>query len=162
MNTSGRPRFRDLDRSEIDQLLARNRVGRLAYSHEGEVDVQPIHYVYDDGWIYGRTSEGTKLQAMGHHWWPVAFEVDEVEEVFRWRSVVVKGGFYPIPNGGASWERETWLRARHLMRRVVPETFRDDDPTPERTVLFRIAVQEVTGREAVPPSVTRPAPAPPD
>jgi uncharacterized protein len=148
--SENRPYFRALERAEIDDILGRNQVGRLAYARDGRVELLPIHYVFDDNWIYGRTSDGTKLEMIGPYWWPVAFEVDEVEDVFQWRSVVVHGGFYPIPRSGATWERETWLRALHLVRRVVPEALRDDDPTPERNVLFRIAVQEVTGREAVP------------
>ena len=144
------PRFRTLDRSEIDAILARNHVGRLAYLTESHVDIQPIHYVYDDGWIYGRTSEGAKLQATGHMWSPVAFEVDEIHDVFHWRSVVVHGGFYVIPHDGAAWEKEEWARGVQLLRRLIPETFTEADPVAFRTILFRIAVQQATGREATP------------
>ncbi|MEX0912657.1 MAG: pyridoxamine 5'-phosphate oxidase family protein, partial [Gemmatimonadota bacterium] len=110
-------------------------------------------YVYQDDWIYGRTSHGTKYQALAdsaYHWWPVVFEVDEVEELFRWRSVIARGGFYLIANEGSAADRETWMKAVGLLRTLVPETLRENDPGPGRTVLFRIAVQEATGREATP------------
>jgi nitroimidazol reductase NimA-like FMN-containing flavoprotein (pyridoxamine 5'-phosphate oxidase superfamily) len=151
MENADQPRFRSLDRAEIDALLARNHVGRLAYAHGRRVEVQPVHYVYADGWLYGRTSEGAKVEAIGQGWWPVAFEVDEVDDLFRWRSVVVHGGFYMIPAEGAEWEMKEREKAIHLLRSLIPETFTETDPTPFRSLLFRIAVQEASGREAVPP-----------
>lgn len=151
MPTTAQPRFRALERPEIDALLARKHVGRLAYGHGARVDVQPIHYVYDDGWIYGRTSRGEKYATVGENWsgwWPVAFEVDEVEHLFRWRSVVVHGGFYLVDPEGSAADREAWARAVELLRALVPETLAPGDPVPFRDVVFRIAVQEATGREA--------------
>lgn len=144
-------RIRSLEREESEQILARNHVGRLAYARGNRVDIEPLHYIHDQGWIYGRTSPGTKIETTGTEWWPVAFEVDEVEELFRWRSVVVHGGFYTIPRDGwTTQQRETWMRGLGLLRRLIPQTFREDDPAPHRTLLFRIAVQEVSGREATP------------
>ncbi len=137
------PHFRTLDAKEIERTLARNRIGRIAYAFHDHVDILPVHYVYDRGWIYGRTSPGAKLTTLRHHPW-VAFEVDESDDLFAWRSVVVHGGFYQL-----SPEDEAWETAVRLVRTLVPETFADVDPVPFRTVLFRIAVQESTGREAV-------------
>jgi uncharacterized protein len=148
--SAARPRIRDLDREACERILARNRVGRLAYARNNRVDIEPLHYVYHDGWIYGRTSHGAKLQATGTEWWPVAFEVDEVEDVFRWRSVVVHGGFYALDEYGPEWESAQWRHGVELLREIIPETFAEGDPVPHRRVVFRIALQEVTGREAEP------------
>ena len=52
--------FRDMSRDEIEAMLLRNRVGRLAFSLHDRVDIQPIHYIYERGWLYGRTSEETR------------------------------------------------------------------------------------------------------
>ncbi|HEX8830711.1 MAG TPA: pyridoxamine 5'-phosphate oxidase family protein [Longimicrobium sp.] len=150
MSTPQAPAIRALDRRECEEILARNHVGRLAYTHEGRVDIEPLHYVFHDGWIYGRTSHGAKMDAVGYTWSPVAFEVDEIEEIFRWRSVVVHGGFYTIPEQGAEWEQDEWRRGVELLRDLIPETLTGADPVSFRTVLFRIAVQDVTGREATP------------
>lgn len=147
------PRIRELDRAEIEAILARNHVGRIGYARENRIEIQPVHYVFSDGWIYGRTSYGAKYEALGetaYRWWPVVFEVDEVEALFRWRSVLVRGGFYVIHPDGPEWERETWEKAVELLRTLLPETLREGDPVPFRTVVFRIAVQEATGREATP------------
>lgn len=79
--------FRELSRDETEALLSRNKVGRLAFSVHDRVDIQPIHYVYERGWIYGRTSEGEKITTLEHNRW-VAFEVDEVEDILDRKSVV--------------------------------------------------------------------------
>lgn len=148
MSTIAVPTIRELSRSEIDALLARNNVGRMAYARGSHIDIEPMHYVYANGWLYGRTSPGRKLDVAAREWWPVAFEVDEVDELFRWRSAVVHGGFYTLDPRGAPWERDEAQKAIELLRTLLPETFTADDPIPGRTVLFRIAVQEVSGRTA--------------
>lgn len=150
MSTRTTPLIRTLDRAGCDAVLARNHVGRIAYGRGNRVDIQPVHYVYHGGWIYGRTRHGALLETTGETWWPVAFEVDEAEELFRWRSVVVHGGFYTIPPDGAEGRQREWDEAVELLRRLLPETFTPDDPVAFRRVLFRIAAQEVSGREALP------------
>ncbi len=141
------PEFRTLSREEIAAVLRRNHVGRIAFAHHDRVDIQPIHYVFAGGWIYGRTAPGAKLTAVRHNRW-VAFEVDEIEEMFVWRSVVVRGGFYVLSPDGPEHDRAAWQRGIELLQRILPATFQDEDPVPFRKVLFRIAVQEATGREA--------------
>src|SRR5438105_5401 len=81
------PIFGVLDRAGCEALLARQRVGRLAFAFHDRVDIEPIHYAYEDGWLYGRTSHGSKLATVLHNPW-VAFEVDEVRSHFDWESVV--------------------------------------------------------------------------
>ena len=144
------PRIEELDRDACVAILARNHVGRIAFGQGHRIDIEPIHYAYEGGWIYGRTSHGAKLEATGYAWSPVAFEVDEVEDVFRWRSVVVHGGFYTVPSEGAAWQEAEWQKGVDLLRQIVPETLSADDPAPHRHIIFRIAVQEITGREATP------------
>lgn len=155
MSDAGEITIRELDRTEIDDILKRNVVGRLGYSRGNHFDIQPVHYIYADGWLYGRTSYGSKLKtlaATAYRWWPVVFQVDEVEDLFHWRSVVVRGGFYMLSRDGTDEERAAWERGVELMRELVPTALREGDPTPFRTVIFRIAVQEVTGRAAEPPA----------
>lgn len=151
MNPTERPQFRKLDSAEIHRLLSRNHVGRIAYARGTSIDIEPLHYVYAEGWLYGRTSRGVKLETTGESWWPAAFEVDEIEGLFQWRSVVVHGGFYTLDPERSAWERREWERAVERLRTLIPETFTPSDPTPHRDVVFRIAVQEVSGREAVAP-----------
>ena len=144
------PRIHTLSREECEQILARNHVGRLAYAWKNRVDIEPLHYVFDGEWLYGRTSRGTRLIVTGEQGWPVAFEVDEVQGLFQWRSVVVHGGFYAIPPDGREWQQAARSQGLKLLRTLLPETLTPDDPVPHRKVLFRISLQEVSGRESTP------------
>jgi nitroimidazol reductase NimA-like FMN-containing flavoprotein (pyridoxamine 5'-phosphate oxidase superfamily) len=135
--------FRDLSRDEMIALLTRAHVGRVAFTLHDRVNIQPVHYVYHDGWLYGRTSPGTKLSTIVHQPW-VAVEVDEVHDMFDWSSVVVHGKFDVLD---ATWHQpEAIQRAVALMRYVIPESLTAADPVPFRTVLFRIYANEMTGR----------------
>lgn len=147
MNATDPPTIRTLTQHECVGLLTRNQVGRLAFSFRDRVDIQPVSYVYDAGWIYGRTSEGAKLVTLAHSHW-VAFEVDEVRSAFDWQSVVVRGSFHRIDPEGTPDDRAAFAYALRLVRTIVPDTFTTRDPTPHRTVLFRIAIDEITGRKA--------------
>lgn len=145
------PSFRDLSREEAEAILARNRVGRIAFADHARVHIQPIGYLYDDGVINCRTSPGQKLETLAHHPY-VSFEVDEVEGPFSWRSVVATGTAYPADPEGSPHEREAHTRAVELFRRVMPEVFTADDPTPFRDVVLRLHIAHMTGREATPGS----------
>jgi uncharacterized protein len=140
---AGRPVFTELSRTEGEKILARNHVGRLGYVRQGQVEIAPLHYVYADGWIWGRTRARGKVEALATHYW-VAFEVDEIEDTFDWRSVLVRGGFYVITRE----ERQTWAKCLLHTRSLVGGALTPGDPVPERDVLFRIAVQELTARAA--------------
>ena len=142
--TPSRPVFRDLSRSDAEAVLARNHVGRMAFVDHGLVDITPIHYVFTGGMLHGRTEPGTKLVAVAHRPW-VALETDEVEAMFRWRSVVARGTFFALDRVLTPGECEATIAA---IRQLVPQAFLPDDPTPQREVLFRIDIREIIGRSA--------------
>lgn len=139
--------FREMSRDEIEAMLRRNRVGRLAFSLHDRVDVQPLHYIYERGWLYGRTSEGDKITALKHNQW-VAFEVDEITDLFDWRSIVIHGSFWIMHPRGSPRAEELWTKAAELVSKIVPGALTDTDPVAFRHTLFRIAVSDVRGREA--------------
>ena len=146
-----RPVFHELSSNECIALLRRHNVGRIAISHRDRIEITPIHYVYDDGWLYGRTAVGTKIEMVSHNRW-VAFEVDEVRDTFDWASVVVKGGLYLLRKEGSAQEQATYDKGVALVRRIIPEALTEHDPLPERALLFRIHADELTGRAASPGS----------
>ena len=141
------PLFRTLDANEAIAVLARNHVARVAYAFHDRVDIEPISYVFAGGAIYMRTSPGSKLATLAHMPW-VAFEVDEVEGPFDWRSVVAHGTVYLLHEDGSSTERTTYRFAVQQLRALIPHALEEDDPTPARRILLRLEPSEVAGREA--------------
>ena len=139
------PIFSTLSERDCRALLARNRVGRIAFSFHDRVDIQPIHYVYEGDWLVGRTSIGSKLTRLAHQPW-CAFEVDEVHGVFDWSSVVAHGSFRMLdPETGMS---DLYDRALAKLQQLVPGTFTEHDPAPQRAILFAIRLDEISGRSA--------------
>lgn len=143
------PSFRTLDPTECEQLLSRNHVARIAYSFHDRVDIEPVHYVYDRGSMFGRTSPGSKLTTLTHNHW-MAAEVDEVDGLFEWRSVVVHGSLYTVSPDVPGAEAAAWARGIELLRALIPETGTDDDPVRFRSIIFEIRIEEMSGREATP------------
>jgi uncharacterized protein len=140
-------RMRGLDRRESEAILARNHIGRLAYVSKGRVDIEPIHYIYADGVLYGRTSPGAKVTRLLQD--PsVAFEVDEALDLFDWRSVVVHGTVHLVEDGPPGVQHDAYVLTVGRLRSLVPETLREGDPAPQRSVLYRIWIDTLTGREA--------------
>lgn len=141
------PRFSDLSPDDATALLARNHVGRIAFSHGNRVDIEPIGYAYHEGWLFGRTSPGTKLTALGHRPW-VAFEVDEVDGPLDWRSVVAHGSFRVLEPGGSEYDAELYARAVRMLRAMDPAMGTADDAVPFRTAIFGVHLDEISGRQA--------------
>lgn len=141
------PTFRELTRAECEALLERNLVGRIAFTFRDRVDIEPVHYVYAKGWLHGRTSLGTKLATLRHHPW-IAFEVDETKGLYDWRSVIVHGVVHLPDREGSPSDSEAYDSTLALLRTLEPLALEPGDPTPHRQVLFRIHVDEVTGRAA--------------
>jgi nitroimidazol reductase NimA-like FMN-containing flavoprotein (pyridoxamine 5'-phosphate oxidase superfamily) len=143
MATHVKPEIRVLTPNEAEALLARNRIGRIAFSLHDRVDIEPVTYAYDAPWIFGRTGVGAKLLSLAHNRW-CAFETDEVLDLYDWQSVIVKGPFEALNSTiGAS---DRYDRAVNAIRRVIPDAFSDDDPTPQRTVVWGIHATEIEGR----------------
>ncbi|HTR76911.1 MAG TPA: pyridoxamine 5'-phosphate oxidase family protein [Gemmatimonadaceae bacterium] len=142
-----RPVFASLTESESAALLARNHVARVAFIVDGEPDIEPIAYAYADGWIYGRTSPGAKLNALLHSPW-VAIEIDEVTGPNDWRCVVVHGTVYFVSADSVGVERQGYEHALEHLRALDRHVLDENDAVPHRRHIFRIHCDRVSGRSA--------------
>jgi nitroimidazol reductase NimA-like FMN-containing flavoprotein (pyridoxamine 5'-phosphate oxidase superfamily)/osmotically-inducible protein OsmY len=132
-----------------ERILAGNNVGRIAFALQDRVSIVPVHYVYEAGWIYGRTAAGGKLREILRNR-RVAFEIDEHTRFFEWRSVVVRGPLYLIEPGIVPSDQHIYAKAVSLIRQLVPSALSASDPVPFRDQLFRIRVVEISGRTSEP------------
>jgi len=143
------PLFQTMLPAECEAVLSRNNVGRIAFALHDRVNIVPINYVYENGWVYGRTVAAGKLRDILRNR-RIAFEVDEHRELFEWRSVIVRGPLYVIQADGTNRMRGTYRTALAAMRRLMPGSLTESDPVPFRDQLFRIRAAEVTGRSSAP------------
>jgi nitroimidazol reductase NimA-like FMN-containing flavoprotein (pyridoxamine 5'-phosphate oxidase superfamily) len=138
------PHIRQLTRDEGCEVLARNHVGRVAYSLHDRVDIEPVHYVFRGGSLYIRTSLGSKLSELHHHPY-VAFEVDESTSLFEWRSAVVHG---PVEFLDALVDAKRYAEAVAHVRELIPQALSGNDPVRFRNVLLRVHANEIDARES--------------
>ncbi len=84
-----------LSEVECRQLLKSRDIGRLAIVVDGQPEIFPVNYAFDEGVVVFRTAPGLKLERGPLT--AAAFEVDEVDtrQGVAW-SVVVKGTAHDV------------------------------------------------------------------
>ena len=147
MSDPARLDVRELARADAEAILARNQFGRLAFTFQDKVDIEPIGYVYAGNVINFRTSPGRKLDVLQRQR-AVAFEVDEVEGPFSWQSVVVQGTVYPVTPEGSEHDRAAYAAAVESLRRAYPGALSAGDPAAFRDVILQPHIASITGRAA--------------
>jgi uncharacterized protein len=140
-----------LNSAQIDQLLFENMLGRIGCSDEGKVYVVPTNYVFDGKSIIAHTLPGEKIMIMRKN--PeVCFEVDEVQDLLHWKSVIAWGTYQEIRD-----ERERYNAMKLFVDKMIrlkmsmPEHSKDvTDITGKtgtsRSIVYRIILHEKTGR----------------
>lgn len=127
-----------LSPDEIDALLRRHRVGRLAVAANDRPYVVPITYAYDGASIYAFSGPGRKIDVMREQ--PlVCFEVDEVTGPSEWRSVVAEGRYEELCDEPS---RREALALLGITNGVVARTL----AAGSRNVVFRVRLTECGGR----------------
>jgi len=89
----------ELTMGECFELLAGQRLGRLAFVDALGPIVLPVNFVLDTHMVVIRTDEGTKLD-IASHGGRVAFEVDQIDAVTgsAW-SVLIRGEAIEVTDG---------------------------------------------------------------
>ncbi|MFZ1699822.1 MAG: pyridoxamine 5'-phosphate oxidase family protein [Pyrinomonadaceae bacterium] len=79
-----------MSKNEMHDLLQRVRYGHLACCEGNRPYVVPIHFGYDEEYIYIFTTEGKKSAIMDAN--PeICLEVEEVTDNENWKSVIITG-----------------------------------------------------------------------
>ena len=144
--------FDTLSNKQIVDVISNNFVGRLGCHADGKTYVVPVSYAYDGDYIYIRSFEGMKLAMMRKN--PkVCFQVDKMESMADWESVIIWGTFEELTN---SKEREKGLKI--LLSRILPNVstnmvkmtpewpFPTNDFARIDGIVYRIHIEEITGR----------------
>ena len=92
----------ELRDDDIEALLHEEVVGRVAFVDRlGRPNIVPIAYAYDGRSVFGYSLLGAKLDAMAGNPY-VCVEIDRVEDMANWRSVVLRGVYEPLSGAAAN------------------------------------------------------------
>lgn len=144
----------ELPSREIERLLHSEAIAHLGCHVEGRTYVVPITYAYADGALLLHSLEGLKLEMLRKN--PkVCVEIDHVDDLANWRSVIAWGEFEELKGEEAEHAMEV-LRSRFVGRSVsetsvMPSKLRHSTigrhaPAPAGTSVCRILLTEKTGR----------------
>jgi nitroimidazol reductase NimA-like FMN-containing flavoprotein (pyridoxamine 5'-phosphate oxidase superfamily) len=136
-----------LSNDDAIALIERHHVGHIAITFHDLVRLKLCDYIYSQGWIYARAELGDDLTMARHHPW-AAFEVDETEGIYDWRSVEVWGAVEFLSADVTSRDWYAFENAVEILRTAVPQILTADDPLPNRIQLVRIHTDKILGRES--------------
>lgn len=141
-----------LNNDQIDHVLRSQVLGRIGCYSGKKMYVVPVTYVYEDGYLYAHSKNGMKIQMMRKN--PnVCFEVDIVENMANWRSVIAWGKYEELKT-----EKEQRLGLKVIFDRLSPMMISESvKPShgvlaPEivekasKAIVFRIQITEKSGR----------------
>lgn len=143
--------FGDLSAEDCEQFLHENIYGRIGCHAFGKTYIVPISYAYQNGVFYCHTFEGQKLDMMRSN--PaVCFEVDQIDNMGNWKSVIAHGTFKELE--GTEREKGIDILMDRTTSAVVSETVKITPqwPFPEKNyenvtgIIFSITIEEKTGR----------------
>jgi nitroimidazol reductase NimA-like FMN-containing flavoprotein (pyridoxamine 5'-phosphate oxidase superfamily) len=144
--------FGELKEQEIEKVLHHQLIGRIGCHADDLTYVIPISYAYDGMYIYGHTRDGMKIKMMRKN--PsVCFEVDDMQNMANWQSVIAWGRFEELFPGAERTEAIQKLHERVLpmitsdTTKLSPEwPFAPSDINSIKGVVYRIELLKKTGR----------------
>jgi nitroimidazol reductase NimA-like FMN-containing flavoprotein (pyridoxamine 5'-phosphate oxidase superfamily) len=141
----------ELNSTECVAILQRTTLGHLGCSDDDQPYVVPIYFAYDTDLhcAYGFSLIGQKVNWMRKN--PkICLAVEEVEDKNHWRTVLIVGRYMEIQD--EPLEAEARRRAERLFQERhewwLPAAGNVPSKRREDAVLFRIAIDRLTGRKA--------------
>jgi len=139
----------ELTRDECLKVLSESFIGRLGCHLDGETYVVPISYAFDGERILGQTTVGKKVEMMRAN--PsVCVQVDTVNALDDWRSVIVRGSYHELSDGEKPAAARALMDA--LSGHLSAEGRSSRDVTPDKLsgryqgVVYAIRIEKMTGR----------------
>ena len=143
----------ELSKTEIEEVLSSNVVGRIGCTSRQKVYVVPVTYAYDGESIIGHTVEGMKIDFLREN--PeCCFEIDVVKDLSDWVSVIVWGTFEELKGEDARKASDFLI---NRISPVIPDETSQSHrmgplPTGRQTtfeknpIVYRIRINEKSGR----------------
>lgn len=139
--------IRPLAQEEIERVLGAEVVGRIGCHAEGRTYVVPVSYVYHNGAIYAHSTDGLKVAMMRQNPF-VCFEVDHIEDLLNWHSVIAWGVYEELT--GLDAEAGLSILSNGLKAKMPNLPVHEATvgaEAPAHVVAFCIHLRETSGRE---------------
>jgi nitroimidazol reductase NimA-like FMN-containing flavoprotein (pyridoxamine 5'-phosphate oxidase superfamily) len=148
------PFINNMDMEECMALLGNKYIGCLAYIFEGTPHINPITYFHDaeEKSILSYSSPGHKIKAM-ERYGEVAFQIDEINSIQNWRSVLVKGRFEQLK--GSTVRKYMHKFAEGVQRAIqkkegeTPHFIKDFSSrlqNRELPIVYRLHITDIVGK----------------
>lgn len=146
--------MKDLQTKDIFALLNNNYIGHLAFISDGKPYTIPITYYFDQkDSIVAYAGEGHKIQAMRQN--PnVSLQVESINSVDNWQSVLVHGVFEEVHSGDAKFLLHEFAEGvKSVINKIEhknPQFISDftcDVYATGVTVVYRIKISKMTGKK---------------
>ena len=147
--------MKNLENQESNDLLRENHFGHLAFIADNKSFVIPITYYYDsdENKIIAYSGPGHKIDSMRIN--PsVAFQVEEVNSINSWRSVLIHGEFEEINGAEAKYELHKFAEG---VKNVISEKenrnlqyiseFSSDIYAGGTTIVYKIKITDIIGKQ---------------
>ncbi len=142
--------IQELTRQESLKVLARTHLGRLACARGMQPYIVPIHFAYQDNWLYSFSVLGQKIDWMRAN--PlVCVEADQMRRE-EWTTVVVFGRYEELSDT-SKFQSERTLAFNLLQQRAMWWEHGGAKKMPAGApaavpVFYRIKIEQITGRRA--------------
>ncbi|AVR46823.1 flavin mononucleotide-binding protein [Christiangramia fulva] len=147
--------MKTLTREECLNILSHNYIGRIAYTAKGNPEIVPITYYFDPAQeaIISYSGEGNKINCMRKN--PiVSFQVDEIETLVKWKSVLVKGSFEELSRSDAKHMLHSFSEG---VKKIILDKknknltylkeFSAKMDAPDESIIYRIKISDIQGRK---------------
>lgn len=128
-------------------LLRSVKYGHLACHTNGDLNLVPLSFYYEDGYIYSHSRRGTKIRMMRSN--PhVCVQAEKIQDFFHWKSVMAWGRFEELDGPMASVVMRQLIRqlSESSADRPASELELDFVSMFESAIVYRIKVDKMTGR----------------
>jgi nitroimidazol reductase NimA-like FMN-containing flavoprotein (pyridoxamine 5'-phosphate oxidase superfamily) len=142
--------IQELTRQESLKVLARTHLGRLACARGMQPYIVPIHFAYQDDWLYSFSVLGQKIDWMRAN--PlVCVEADQMRRE-EWTTVVVFGRYEELSDT-PKFRSERTLAFNLLQERAMWWEHGGAKKMPGGApaavpIFYRIKIEQITGRRA--------------
>lgn len=142
----------DLTKTECEGILASNRYAHMGCLDGDEPYVVPITYVYRDGFVYGFTHEGKKIELLRKSS-KMCVQVERVKGEREWESVMCWGLFEEVTDPKSIQDVKLLFAEQHgssiLAAEEPPVSPMAEAlrlPKDDAAVLYRMRPYRVSGR----------------